>query len=105
MNSPETASLSSETMKYSSDEEKLYDMNVLEEYESLFGDPMKHNVEKILKNVTDLCWPKEEIVDLLEELLVLYYENVSSKVEKTEIDLWFIKITKTLDFINTMSEL
>ena len=56
--------------------ESHYDMNVLEEYMSLFGNPYGQTAKTIIKNVKSLKWRKEEIVSLFEEMLDEVYENL-----------------------------
>ena len=71
--------------EYSEDEFQQYSMNVLEEYIGLFGNPYNQTMAEIIANVNNLEWPKEEVLNLINELLDETYENLmrrrSSKVE------------------------
>jgi hypothetical protein len=85
----ETDSLTSSvslTSEESDHEIEPYDMNVLEEYMSLFGNPFQQNVKDVLKNVESLCWPKEEILNLFDEMLDETYANFREQTEVSEID-------------------
>jgi hypothetical protein len=65
--------------------ESHYDMNVLEEYMSLFGNPYGQTSKTIIKNVRSLKWRKEEIVSLFEEMLDDVYENLMEEDDQYNI--------------------
>ena len=65
--------------------ESHYDMNVLEEYMSLFGNPYSQTSKTIIKNVKSLEWRKEEIVSLFEEMLDDVYENLMEEDDQFNI--------------------
>ena len=65
--------------------ESHYDMNVLEEYMSLFGNPYGQRAKTIIKNVKSLNWSKEEIVSLFEEMLDDVYENLMEEDDQYNI--------------------
>lgn len=65
--------------------ESHYDMNVLEEYMSLFGNPYGQTAKTIIKNVRSLKWSKEEIVSLFEEMLDEVYENLMEEDDQYNI--------------------
>ena len=65
--------------------ESPYDMNVLEEYMSLFGNPYSQTSKTIIKNVRSLKWRKEEIVSLFEEMLDEVYENLMEEDDQYNI--------------------
>lgn len=77
----------SQTSEYTDNEydNSHYDMNVLEEYMSLFGNPFQQNVKDVLKNVETLCWPKEEILNLFDEMLDETYANFREQTEVLEV--------------------
>ena len=56
-----------------------YDMNVLEEYMSLFGNPYNQTVKTVIQNVKRLMWPNEEIQKLFEEMMDETYENIMNE--------------------------
>ena len=65
--------------------ESHYDMNVLEEYMSLFGNPYGQTAKTIIKNVRSLKWSKEEIISLFEEMLDDVYENLMEEDDQYNI--------------------
>ena len=65
--------------------ESHYDMNVLEEYMSLFGNPYGQTSKTIIKNVRSPKWRKEEIVSLFEEMLDEVYENLMEEDDQYNI--------------------
>lgn len=64
-----------------------YDMNVLEEYMSLFGNPYTQTTSKIISNVKSLLWPDEEIMALFEEMLDDTYENLTELDDQFDIHM------------------
>ena len=71
-----------------------YDMNVLEEYMSLFGNPFAQTTKLIIENVKGLKWPKEEIVSLFEEMLDETYENLMEEDDQFNIYMAHNKIVE-----------
>ena len=65
--------------------ESHYDMNVLEEYMSLFGNPYGQKAKTIIKNVKSLKWSKEEIASLFEEMLDEVYGNLMEEDDQYNI--------------------
>ena len=65
--------------------ESHYDMNVLEEYMSLFGNPYGQKAKIIIKNVKSLKWSKEEIASLFEEMLDEVYGNLMEEDDQYNI--------------------
>ena len=65
--------------------ESHYDMNVLEEYMSMFGNPYGQTAKIIIKNVRSLKWSKEEIISLFEEMLDDVYENLMEEDDQYNI--------------------
>ena len=74
--------------------EEHYDMNVLEEYMSLFGNPYAQTSKTIIENVKGLKWPKEEIVNLFEEMLDEVYENLMDEDDQFNIYMAQNKMTE-----------
>lgn len=46
-----------------------YDMNALEEYTSLFGNPFIQTTKEVIYNAKSLSWPNTEIIRLFDEML------------------------------------
>ena len=78
--------------EYSEDEFQQYSMNVLEEYIGLFGNPYNQTMAEIIANVNNLEWPKEEVLNLINELLDETYENLMREEEVVKLNLFHDKI-------------
>lgn len=61
--------------------EVKYDLNILEEYMSLFGNPYNQTVKTVLTNVRSLMWPNEEIENLFIEMMDETYENIMNETQ------------------------
>jgi hypothetical protein len=82
--------------------EEMYDMSLIQEYDFLFGSPLNHELDEILINVYKINMLKEEIIILLQEIVVLYYKNMSENQDIEEIKKNLIKIK---NIINVKHEL
>ena len=78
--------------EYSEDEFQQYSMNILEEYIGLFGNPYNQTMAEIIANVNNLEWPKEEVLNLINELLDETYENLMREEEVVKLNLFHDKI-------------
>ena len=78
--------------EYSEDEFQQYSMNVIEEYIGLFGNPYNQTMAEIIANVNNLEWPKEEVLNLINELLDETYENLMREEEVVKLNLFRDKI-------------
>ena len=84
--------------------ESHYDMNVLEEYMSLFGNPYSQTSKTIIKNVKSLEWRKEEIVSLFEEMLDEVYENLMEEDDQYNIYMGTNMMTEFKSNLKIVSE-
>jgi hypothetical protein len=82
--------------------EEMYDMSLIQEYDFLFGSPLNHELDEILINVYKIKMLKEEIIILLQEIVVLYYKNMSENQDIEEIKK---SLTKIKNIINVKHEL
>jgi len=78
--------------EYLDEEFQQYSMNVLEEYIGLFGNPYNQTMAEIIANVNSLEWPKEEILNLFNELLDETYEHLMREDEVVKLNLFHDKI-------------
>jgi hypothetical protein len=82
--------------------EKMYDMTLLEEYDFLFGNPLHHEIDEILLNVNRIKLLKEEIIILMHEILIIYFKNISEKVNIEEIKVLLRKIDNIKNIIHEL---
>lgn len=60
----------------STDASSTCDVNPLEEYMGIFGNPFLHSIGIIMHNAESMMWTKEFILELLEEMMDDTYENM-----------------------------